>query len=576
VTDDVAVDARPPERPPLEVRLLGPLEVVVGGRPVVLGGRNQRAVLAVLAFHAGRPVSTDRLVDELWGEHAPRTAPTSVQNAISQLRRLIGQERLLTTAAGYVLVVHDDELDAARFEHLLAASRAAEGEPRVELLTAALALWRGDPLADLEQETFAQEEIRRLDDRRLVALEERLDAQIAAGAHLEAVSELEALVARHPLRERLRAMLMLALYRSGRQSDALQAFQDARQELVRELGIEPGPELREMHAAVLRQDRSLRVASPGEGLDDHFDRVARAILAGRVVAVLGPGAGGGRDLEPSGWRADAPRPPTAEELAGHLSERFGVVDGGRLARVSEIAAALEGVGALHDELDTVFRGGHEPGPVQRFLAELPQLLRAAGQPLPLVVTTGLDTALERAFADAGEELDVVCYLAAGPWRGRFAHVAGDGVVTVIDEPNAYAGLSLAERSIVLRAHGRVDPTPGRSNESFVICEDDHIDYLLDAEPGAAVPVAVTAKLRRSHVLFLGYGIEDWSLRVFLRRIWGADRLGYRSWAVDVGADRLTQELWRKRDVDVVDLAPAEYVRELRERVVELAPVGAEA
>ncbi len=561
-------ETRPGTR--LDFRILGPLEVVDGEATLPLSGRNQRSVLTLLLLHANRPVSTERMVDELWGDDPPRTATASVQNAISQLRKLLGVERLVTKPAGYVLVVEDIELDLARFEGLVSQSRVAEPEDRVVLLTQALGLWRGPALADLELETFAQEEIRRLEELRLTAVEERLEAEIAVGRHREAIGELESLISRNPLRERPRAMLMLALYRSGRQADALQVFQDARRTLVEELGIEPGPELQDLHAAVLRQDRSLRPASSTLDVSDHLDQVARALLSGRVVAVLGPGAVA--DAGSADWRSGASRAPTAEELAAHLAGRFGVVDGGHLARVSEIAAATQGLGALHDELDAVFGAEYEPGEVQRLFAELPRVMRASGQQHPLVVTTGLDATLERAFAEAGEELDVVCYLAAGPHRGRFAHVAPDGSVTVIDEPNAYSGLSLERRSVLLRAHGGVDPGPARRHESYVVSEDDHIDYLLDAEPGAAVPVTLAAKLRRSHVLFLGYGVDDWSLRVFLRRIWGADRLGYRSWAIDASADRVAHELWRQRDVDVYELTPVEYVAELRERVLALAPV----
>jgi hypothetical protein len=170
----------------------------------------------------------------------------------------------------------------------------------------------------------------------------------------------------------------------------------------------------------------------------------------------------------------------------------------------------------------------------------------------------------------------VCYLAAGPYRGRFAQISPDGSVTVIEEPNAYTGLSLGQRSVLLRAYGRADPSPGRMNESFVVREDDHIDYLLDAEPAGVVPVTLVAKLRRSHVLFLGYGVDDWSLRVFLRRIWGADRLSYRSWAVDTSTTSVARELWRQRDVDVFDIAPSEYAAELAERVRALAPLEASA
>ncbi len=571
--DGTGADERPP-RSRVEFRVLGPLEVVIDGRQAQVSGRNQRAVLALLVLHANQPVSTERVVDELWGEQPPRTATTSVQNAISQLRKLVGVDRLVTTPAGYVLVVQEGELDAACFEALLAAARGADADERLDVLRRAFALWRGHALADLEQEGFAQDEARRLEELRTVAVEERLDAEIAVGRHGESIAELEALIARQPLRERPRAMLMLALYRSGRQADALQAYHEARRTLVGELGLEPGPELQELHAAVLRQDRALRPAVPAIDLDDHLDRVADAILAGRVVAILGPGAVTGDD---GPWRpGSSRRPPTASELAAHLAMRFGVEDAGQLARVSEFAAATQGLGPLHDELDAVFRVEYEPGPVQQLLAGLPSALRALGRRQPLIVTTGFDTTVERAFAAVGEELDVVCYLAGGPFRGRFAHVSAAGEITVIDEPNAYNGLSLDARPVLLRAHGRIDPDPGRERESFVVSEDDHIDYLTDVESAGALPVMLAAQLRRSHILFLGYGVDDWSLRVFLRRVWGADRLGYRSWAIDESSDRLARELWRQRDVDAYEIAPEEYASKLRERIAARAPLEAQS
>src|SRR5262249_15021707 len=195
------------------------------------------------------------------GERSPQTAPKVIQNHVSQLRRGLGEGLLVTEGSGYRLSVEPGALDVDRFEELLAEGRTAldrgDAEAAAGLLRESLELWRGTPLADVAFEPFAQAEIARLDDRRLVALEERIEADLALGRHDDLVGELEALVAKNPLRERLRAQLMLALYRSGRQSEALAAYQDARSTLVEELGIEPSRPLRELHQAVLNQEPSL-------------------------------------------------------------------------------------------------------------------------------------------------------------------------------------------------------------------------------------------------------------------------------------------------------------------------------
>ncbi len=202
----------------MEFRILGPLEVVADGKVVDLGGPKQRAVLALLLLEGNRVVSSDRLIEALWDETPPDTALKALQVYVSQLRKLIGKERLETKAPGYRLRVEPHELDLGRFHQLQSEARFAE----------ALSLWRGAPLADFAYDRFAQAEIELLAELRLVCLEERTERELARGRHAELVGELEALAAEHPLRERLRAQLMLALYRSGRQAEALAAYREAR------------------------------------------------------------------------------------------------------------------------------------------------------------------------------------------------------------------------------------------------------------------------------------------------------------------------------------------------------------
>ena len=260
----------------MDFRILGPLEALdEEGRRVALGGGRQRALLAVLLLHANETLTTDRLIDELWGERPPATAAKAVQVSISRLRKALaggGGDAsagvVATREHGYALRLEPERLDAHRFERLLAEGRTelAAGRPEraAAALEEALSLWRGPPLADLAYEPFAQREIARLEDLRAAALEQLIEAKLALGGHAEVIGELEGLIGEHPYRERLRAQLMLALYRSERQADALQAYQDARRTLVEELGIEPGERLRELERAILAQDPGLHLAAKEE------------------------------------------------------------------------------------------------------------------------------------------------------------------------------------------------------------------------------------------------------------------------------------------------------------------------
>ena len=247
--------------------ILGPLQVVDGGgRELTVGGSKPRAVVAILLLHAGEAVSSDRLVEDLWSGEPPASAAKSLQVHVSRLRAALaigsgGEDRLLTTAGGYLLRVESGELDAERFERLLEEGEAliAVGSPERAVATfgSALELWRGGPLCDFEYDSFAQPEIARLSELRAVALEQRIAAELALGRDGPVIGTLERLVREHPYRERLRGQLMLALYRTGRQAEALVAYRDARSALVDKLGIEPSVELRQLHRAILAQDGSL-------------------------------------------------------------------------------------------------------------------------------------------------------------------------------------------------------------------------------------------------------------------------------------------------------------------------------
>ena len=268
----------------MEFRILGPLEVVDGGRLLPLGGAKTRALLALLLLNANEAVSSERLIDELWDERPPPTAAKILQNYVSQLRKTLGEGRLETRGRGYALRVAPGELDADAFEAFLAEARnASSAEHAARKLGDALDLWRGPPLAGVELDA-AQTEIARLEERRLVALEERIEADLELGRHGDLVGELEALAARHPLRERLRGQLILAFYRSGRQAEALAAYQDARRMLSEELGIDPSPALRELEKAILVQDPSLQVAGRPPRRVQRRSRWTLAAIAGLVAA----------------------------------------------------------------------------------------------------------------------------------------------------------------------------------------------------------------------------------------------------------------------------------------------------
>jgi DNA-binding SARP family transcriptional activator len=254
----------------MNARLLGPLQVELGSVPVALGTPGQRALLARLLLDVNRTVAVDRLIDDLWGHDAPPTAAKMIQIHVSKLRKVLPAGALVTRRPGYALEIPPESLDLVRFERLrrqgeAALARGAAAEAAV-LLRQALALWRG-PALDEFDEPFAAIEARRLEELRLACLEDRIEAELALGAHGTLIGELDALVAHHPLRERLRRQLILALYRSGRQAEALEGYRRLREMLANELGIEPSPELRELERRMLQQDPTLvpnrrRAATP--------------------------------------------------------------------------------------------------------------------------------------------------------------------------------------------------------------------------------------------------------------------------------------------------------------------------
>ena len=272
----------------LDIRVLGPLEVLRDGLDVSPRRKKERALLAVLALRPGESLSADRLVDDLWGESPPKTARHALENYVSELRQRLGRELIQTRAGGYALDVDPEQIDLVRFEAHVAAALDEAAAQRSKSLELALSLIRGEPLADLAFEPFALREVARIRELELMAREDLIQAKLDLGRHLEVVSALEPLVTAFPFRERLRGQLMVALYRSGRQAEALAAYRQAREVLVEELGIDPSKELQDLERAILRQDPDLQ-APARRATSASLSRISLAAVRGpsrKTVTVL--------------------------------------------------------------------------------------------------------------------------------------------------------------------------------------------------------------------------------------------------------------------------------------------------
>jgi DNA-binding SARP family transcriptional activator len=340
----------------VQISILGSVEVRVDGEVVGVPPGKQRALLTLLALRAPERVSAESAADALWPRAAPAEAMRSLQVTVSRLRRSLGAARaaLETVASGYRLAVEADHIDARRFETLIGAARKArlegDGNTARRLLDDALAMWRGPPLADVAFESFAQGEIARLEELRLAAIEERIDARLSAGEHLLVVAELEQLAAEHPSRERLVSLLMLALYRCGRQSDALEAYTRSRRRLDDELGLEPSSELRRLEAAILRQDPSLEAHAPPEAAPP-------SLPAQLQPRPLTPFVGRAAELEQL-----AALPERARSDGRQIALVGGEPGGGKTRLAREVAERVtsSGVSVLYGACDPAVRTPYEP------------------------------------------------------------------------------------------------------------------------------------------------------------------------------------------------------------------------
>jgi DNA-binding SARP family transcriptional activator len=475
--------------------ILGPLAVFRDGTEISVAGARQLALLAYLLLHANRVVPSERLIDELFGDEPPEGALNSVHTGISRLRRqLAGTQRqevpILTRPPGYLLELERGQLDLHVFEDLLQAARrqldAGDAKEASEVLRSALELWRGEPLADLTAYAFARAEAARLEDLRLAAVMERIESDLALGRHTEVVGEVERLIADHPLQERLRGQLMLALYRSGRQSEALELYQDTRRHLVTELGLEPGPSLRELERAILAHDPELdapRAASRSMRRTGTTSLLALAALA--VLGVLAAGLllrDGGSSLDaltPNSVGAiDPPRGEIVAEVPvggapGPLVAGAGALwtltdDGRLLVRIDpeERRATTYGLEApaidLAVDADSVWllqpASGH--GQVSRFN---PRVETVVDEPLSTrndfsledhLVVGRLGMWLAHSKGTQGPGHDVLLRVDASPGKGPSEVEIGQAVALAMD----------ANAIWVLHSRSEVDRVDGRSGE----------------------------------------------------------------------------------------------------------------
>ncbi len=441
----------------MKFRILGPLEVEGSAGEIQLGGGKQRALLALLLLHANEVVPASRLIELLWTETPPADAAKALQVQVSRLRRALGADVLRTRPGGYLLAVDPESFDLPRFEKRAATGRdlLAKGDAAGarRALSEALALWRGAPLPELATDPFARPELARLEELRLAAIEDRIQADLILGGHAQVVGELEALAARHPLRERLRAQLMLALYRGGRQAEALAAYREARRALVDELGIEPGKALQELEQAILRQDAALDVpagaapASPRPGRRAAGTFVGRDREVGELAAALEDAAAG----------------------RGRLFLVSGEGGIGKTRLVDEVASRAKDVGAGVLWGRCSKRGGAPPywpwtQALQSLGEELPELDPAAGETERFRSFAGVAAALKEAAAprplllvfDDVHHSDELSLLLLEFVAGELAEMRVALVATYVESPGMPAALAaLADHS----AHHRLRLQP---------------------------------------------------------------------------------------------------------------------
>jgi DNA-binding SARP family transcriptional activator/tetratricopeptide (TPR) repeat protein len=416
----------------VEFAILGPLKVIDGDRDLTPRRAKQRALLAMLLLHPDEVVAKDQLVEALWGESPPVTADAALHGHVSALRKLLGARRIETQAPGYLLRVHPGELDLARFQSLVADARRVEPEERSRRLGAALALWRGDPLADLRYESFTQREIARLSELRLAVLEDRLDADLALGRHHELIVELEPLVAEHPFRERLRGQLMLAHYRCGRQADALHVYQDGHRTLVEELGINPGQALQQLQQRILNQDPSLSL-SPQERLDTaapatgppaavRLDLGEERKLATILLADVSAAATSGTRLDPERLRA------VVRSYTEVVSEIIATWGGTLDQRMGDTMMVVFGVPAVReDDATRAIRTALE------LLERVDNLNRTFEERHGITLTTRIGIATGEVIAQAGSQAGEQLVVGdAVNVAARLQHAADPGTILVSD------------------------------------------------------------------------------------------------------------------------------------------------
>jgi len=316
-----------------------------------------------------------------------------------------------------------------------------------------------------------------------------------------------------------------------------------------------------------------------EAVERHYKLVLRLLVEGRIVPFLGAGANlCGRPLTGL-WQEGQQFLPSGAELSAYLKRDWHACDETELTRVAQWVLEMGGSGELFNALHQLFNRNYPPTELHTFLAGLPAALAAKGY-LPryqLIVTTNYDDLLERAFKAAGQPFDLVTYISDGEDRGKFFHTDPDGKTRIIDIPNQYGDVAVERRTVILKIHGAVNRNnPDGEGDSYVITEDHYIEYLTRTELANLVPVTLAAKLRKSHFLFLGYGLRDWNMRVILHRIAGEQKLTYKSWAIQRHPTELDQKFWDRRDVDILDIDLDQYVLQLQDRIRLLPQAAATA